>query len=138
MPQITVTDEQGNFYFPTFPRRARGLVKKGRARFISANTICLNCPPQNQEEQQMTENTNTSSRTAPTAAEIFAELQQIRQDTQHLSLALEKLEKVPADNNADEKICQAKIDAIEEVVVQREETNRSLITLYEKLYDAIR
>lgn len=67
----------------------------------------------------MTENTNTSSRTAPTAAEIFAELQQIRQDTQHLSLALEKLEKVPADNNADEKICQAKIDAIEEVVVQR-------------------
>ena len=58
--------------------------------------------------------------------------------TQHLSLALEKLEKVPADNNADEKICQAKIDAIEEVVVQREETNRSLITLYEKLYDAIR
>lgn len=138
MPQITVTDEQGNFYFPTYPRRARGLVKKGRARFISANTICLNCPPQNQEEQQMTENTNTSSRTAPTAAEIFAELQQIRQDTQHHSLALEKLEKVPADNNADEKICQAKIDAIEEVVVQREETNRSLITLYEKLYDAIR
>lgn len=87
MPQITVTDEQGNSYFPTYPRRARGLVKKGRARFISANTICLNCPPQNQEEQQMTENTNTSSRTAPTAAEIFAELQQIRQDTQHLSLA---------------------------------------------------
>ena len=84
MPQITVTDEQGNFYFPTYPRRARGLVKKGRARFISANTICLNCPPQNQEEQQMTENTNTSSRTAPTAAEIFAELQQIRQDTVHL------------------------------------------------------
>ena len=120
MPQITVTDEQGNFYFPTYPRRARGLVKKGRARFISANTICLNCPPQNQEEQQMTENTNTSNRTAPTAAEIFAELQQIRQDTQHLSLALEKLEKVPADNNADE------------------ETNRSLITLCEKLYDAIR
>ena len=84
MPQITVTDEQGNSYFPTYPRRARGLVKKGRARFISANTICLNCPPQNQEEQQMTENTNTSSRTAPTAAEIFAELQQIRQDTVHL------------------------------------------------------
>ena len=90
------------------------------------------------EECSLNTNDTTDPHTAPTPAEIFAELQQIRQDTAHLSLALEKLEKVPTDGNADENICQAKITAIEEVVVQREETNRSLIALYEKIYDAVR
>lgn len=42
---IIVVDEQGNIYEATYPKRAKGLVKNGRARFISENTICLACPP---------------------------------------------------------------------------------------------
>ena len=42
---IAVVDEQGNQYEATWPKRARGLVKNGRARFISENKICLACPP---------------------------------------------------------------------------------------------
>ena len=41
---ISVVDEQGNEYEATWPRRARGLVKNGRARFLSENKICLACP----------------------------------------------------------------------------------------------
>lgn len=42
---ILVVDEQGNEYEATWPKRARGLVKNGRARFLSENKICLACPP---------------------------------------------------------------------------------------------
>ncbi|MDR1328153.1 MAG: YaaA family protein, partial [Oscillospiraceae bacterium] len=42
---VTVTDELGNEYDPTYAKRARGLVKKGRARFVTENRICLTRPP---------------------------------------------------------------------------------------------
>ena len=42
---IHVVDEQGREYEAAWPRRARGLVKTGRARFLSGNTIYLVCPP---------------------------------------------------------------------------------------------
>ena len=42
---IKVVDEHGNSYEATYLRRAKGLVKNGRARFTSNNTICLACPP---------------------------------------------------------------------------------------------
>ncbi len=41
---VTVSDEFGNEYEPTWPIRAKGLVKKGRARFVSENHICLTVP----------------------------------------------------------------------------------------------
>jgi hypothetical protein len=39
---ICVIDESGNEYEATYPKRADGLVKKGRARFVDNKTICLN------------------------------------------------------------------------------------------------
>lgn len=59
---VTVLDEQGNYIGATYPKRARGLVKHGRARFIDENdenVICLinapACPPDidNSEENTM-------------------------------------------------------------------------------------
>lgn len=38
---ITVTDENGKIIGSTYPKRALGLVKKDRARWINADTICL-------------------------------------------------------------------------------------------------
>jgi hypothetical protein len=38
---IRVIDESGNEYEATYPKRANGLVKKGRARFVDDTTICL-------------------------------------------------------------------------------------------------
>ena len=50
---IRVVDEQGNEYEATYPKRAKGLVKNGRARFISENKICLACPPDKSEDKKM-------------------------------------------------------------------------------------
>ncbi len=52
---ITVVDEQGNDYEPTYPKRAKGLVKHGRARFVDEHTICLACPPYNETEEPIME-----------------------------------------------------------------------------------
>jgi hypothetical protein len=42
---VIVVDERGNEYEATYPKRAKGLVKKGRARFISEDKICLLARP---------------------------------------------------------------------------------------------
>ena len=42
---MEVTDELGNIYYKTYYKRAQGLIKKGRARLVSENRICLTCPP---------------------------------------------------------------------------------------------
>lgn len=137
MKCIYVMDEQGNSYEMTYRRRAKGLVKKGRARFVGENTICLVQPPQCEEETQMLD---TEKQTAPlnlTAAEIFEELKKIREDTGHIALAMEKLEKVPTGSAAEEAVCLEKVAAIEKIATAREETNQALIRLYEKMYDDV-
>lgn len=59
---IFVVDEQGNEYEATYPKRAKGLVKNGRARFIDENTICLACPPNIElEDKFMSENKKVDS-----------------------------------------------------------------------------
>ncbi len=59
---IVVVDEQGNEYEATYPKRAKGLVKNGRARFIDENTICLACPPNVElEDKIMSENKKVDS-----------------------------------------------------------------------------
>lgn len=139
MKCIKVMDLQGNFYEPTYSKRAKGLVKKGRARFVHADTICLTCPPERQEETLMMQSNETPRADVPmnvTAAEIFSELKQIREDTSHITLAMEKLEKVPTDT-AEDAVCQDKIAAILKIAEEREKTNQALIRLYEKMYDDV-
>lgn len=59
---IVVVDEQGNEYEATYPKRAKGLVKNGRAHFIDENTICLACPPNIElEDKIMSENKQVDS-----------------------------------------------------------------------------
>ena len=59
---IIVVDEQGNEYEATYPKRAKGLVKSGRARFVDENKICLACPPNfDLEDKKMTEEIKTES-----------------------------------------------------------------------------
>ena len=66
---IIVVDEQGNEYKATYPKRAKGLVKNGRARFIAENKICLACPPDKiMEDNQMSDNISVNENIEPIAA----------------------------------------------------------------------
>ncbi len=79
----------------------------------------------------------TSQQKPLTAAEIFTELKQIRAESSHINLAMEKLEKIPAGSDADTDICKEKTAAILQIAVARETTNQALIRLYEKMYNDV-
>lgn len=55
---IIVIDENNIKQKSTYLRRANGLVKNGRARWVDDKTICLLCPPLNQTEDILMTNKN--------------------------------------------------------------------------------
>ena len=156
---IFVVDEQGNTYEATYPKRAKGLVKSGRARFIDENTICLACPPKMKlEDKTMSENmiNEVVEQSIPEAAEhktpeaadqktvsrftvehALERLDAVSRDTAYLTEALAKLtsleSKGPGDISTGE---QAR--AIAEVVKARERTNQLLIEMYRQMYKYLR
>ena len=56
---VIVIDEQGNKLESTYPKRAKGLIKTGRAQYVDENTICLvNLPKINILEDDKMNNNN--------------------------------------------------------------------------------
>lgn len=147
---VQVVDEVGNRYEATFPKRAKGLVKNGRARFIDENTICLARPPkniQNSEDMNMT-NTNTENKAIEikteateskyTLAYALEQIEKITNSTETISQALTTIanmrsEGTPCGGSADE---MAKAAA--DVIRCRETTNQKLIEFYSKMVDDLK
>ncbi len=139
---VIVVDEQGNQYEATYPKRAQGLVKNGRARFVddTHTKICLACPPnENLEDKKMSENIITNAVENENTQEITAkyfldQIEKIRQDSAHIQEALVLLKDVksegPGDIGAEEKA-----KGIAAVVKARETTNQKMIEFYTKAYE---
>ena len=164
---IIVVDEQGNKYEATYPKRAKGLVKNGRARFIDENTICLACPPDiDLEDKTMSENKKVNSvdnnnmpnnptppkRGAEAPANLPAEkqcsekltmdyllgkIEEISLGQAFLTDAISELGKMKSGGPGDVGT-QEQAKAIGEIIKAREATNQKLITLYEKMYDDLK
>ena len=127
---ILVVDEQGNEYGATWPKRARGLVKNGRARFLSENKICLACPPKiDMEDNEMTDTVltdvvirdivtanaqaeeNEASEDSGMAAEvekkpidrvyIFNQIRAIQEQTEYLNEAIRSLSRMSDGDSGD-------------------------------------
>ncbi len=149
---VFVVDELGNEYEATYPKRAKGLVKNGRARFISEHTICLACPPNtNLEDKHMTDNiktpdtepvipeTNANQEEKRTIVYVLEQIEKISAQTVYLNQAIEQLGKM-SDGEAGEACSpgniagQAKAQALGDVVRFRETTNQQLISFYTLLY----
>ena len=141
---IIVVDEQGNQYEATYPKRAKGLVKTGRARFVSENTICLACPPDIYlEENKMTNNTvNTTANSVPTltAKEIFDQIVIVQHTLVSLSHLTEAAQTIYGEDSESDSSAEAKARSVELLVdafKTREETYHTLIAMYEKMYDDV-
>ena len=120
MKRIQVVDDSGKQYEPTHPKRAKGLVKKGRARFIGGDTICLAAPPDHdfEEDDPMTENPTV------TIEYVLGQIEKLSAEPAYIREAIEKI-----DNSAPDKA-----PAIAAVVEARESTNRSVLDFYRQLY----
>ncbi len=139
---VIVVDEQGNEYEATYPKRAKGLVKSGRARFVDENKICLACPPnKNLEDNKMTE--NTESKSIYNIEHILIQIAKIQQQTEYLNNAIDKLS-LMGDGECGHPGSpgniqgQAKAQAMCDIVRCRETTNQQMLSLYEKMYDDLK
>lgn len=136
---IEVVDEAGNLYEPTWPKRAKGLVKNGRARFVSENRICLACPPDSEMEDNNMSNTMNIFGDI-TVADILARINNIINQTGYITDACQSLAAM-GDGDSGEMhapgnvMGEAKANAIAAVVQSRETTNQQILRLYEKMYD---
>lgn len=121
---IKVVDEHGKEYEATYPKRAQGLVKNGRARFIDENTICLACPPSDDytEDRIMSEKTTETSKY--TVDYILEQIDSIAKGDYLKDLL--------------ESALKNDVDDLEKVIEAREQTNIKLIEFYSKVYDDIK
>ena len=132
---IIVVDEKGNEYEATYPKRAKGLVKNGRAHFIEENKICLLCPPNLKSEDNNMSNTQaTKTNDKLTIKYVLDKIEQIINDTEYIHSALEQLALMLKSDPGD-IAGQEKAKAIGEIVRCREATNQQALKFYEKMYD---
>lgn len=120
MKMIKVIDSFGNLLQETYEKRARGLVKKGRAYFIDVHTICL--------IRQMKEKTMDTL----TIQDIMDRLDTITKDKEHIKEAMLLMERIP--NDIDAEAVKARSEAISKIVEEREETNRKIVAFLETMY----
>ncbi len=142
---VIVVDEQGKQYGVTYPKRARGLVKNGRARYLNETTICLACPPNPYlEDIFMSEYIAPNCEATMEEADVGNTGMNSRDSVQFdLSYVLQQLERITKDTDYirdalarfDGVIDGAMGVGIGNLVQAREQTNRRLIDLYEKMYD---
>lgn len=143
---IIVVDEQGNVYEATYPKRARGLVKNGRARFLSEDTICLACPPKiDLEDNEMTNNNVTEAGTteAVDMAYVFDQIKAIQNQAAYLNEVIETLSQMSDGDSGDcgapgNLVGQAKAKALGDIVRCRETTNQQLLNFYMTVYNDLK
>ena len=156
---IQVEDEAGNRYEATYQKRARGLVKNGRARFKdqSQTTIILTCPPKHQndlEDTTMNEHINNTENTeatetavakveippALTAREVFDQIVALQymiscEHTNPLSSLSAAVGYICSDTmwQSDELRCGA-VNAASTPYRMREETYQQMLEIYRQIY----
>ena len=146
---IEVVDEQGNVYGATYPKRAKGLVKNGRARFVGENRICLACPPDmksisedNMDNNKSIQNVDNSKHDMSgklTRREIFEEVQWITESLRDNSF-MEKLDdsitSICSAEGVDSDAIRAMVESVCDVYKMRTSTLEKSLSLYQQmLYD---
>ena len=151
--RVRVLDEAGNEYEATYTKRARGLVKHGRARFAdeSQTVIILACPPNQTmilEDHTMNEQINNTENTETTATETAAEkytyeyaLKQIElltSQVDHIHLAISELGHLENEGTPCGGSAKSVAEGIADVVRCRETTAQKLIDFYAKMYEDLK
>ena len=139
MKNVEVVDEAGNVYEPTWPKRAKGLVKNGRARFVDENKICLARPPVMKTEDKQMSNTNNIFGEM-TVQDILVRIASIVNQTSYIAEVAEALKSMGDGDSGDmyspgNVMGQAKAEALGAIVTTRETTYQQILKLYEKMYD---
>lgn len=156
---IRVIDEEGNEYEATYPKRAKGLVKNGRARFVSENTICLACPPnpllediKMSDQEQLTVDKIEFSQNQAAILPIgkkydsskfsidyaLEQIEKIASSAAYLDNMISELRQMKTEDGVGDIATQAKAQALADMVKSREMTNQKLLDFYMKMVDDLK
>lgn len=153
--KIEVVDSSGKIIGRTYEKRAKGLVKKGRARFTDENRITL-LPSEDAHEYTDTEGYKMDERINTENIENISEensqytiesvmqcMKKILDDTQYIKDAIFNVTEIPSGDAGDcgspgDIAGKAKAEAISTIVREREDTNQKLIDFYNKVYDDLK
>ena len=149
---VIVVDENGIEYAPTYAKRARGLVKQGRARWLDENTICLACPPdiidsednemENKEKIGVVEDIEIVTTTevqpeetnAVTVADVLARMDKIIAQGEELADAINLIHDLPVnDSPYGGEDGKARAEAIRDICIRREVTNQKMLDMLEEM-----
>lgn len=156
-----VVDDLGNRYVPTYAKRAKGLVKKGRARWVDENTICLACPPDdidledtkmdknkinpievNVNEQNEKVNANLAekigSRNGITVMDILERMDKIIAHQDDLWNIVSEIRELPVNESPEGGQDGAnRAMAIGDICRAREATTQRMLAMLDKMYDDV-
>ena len=153
--KIEVVDSSGKIIGRTYEKRAKGLVKKGRARFTDENRITL-LPSEDAYEYTDTEGYKMDERINTENIENISEensqytiesvmqcMKKILDDTQYIKDAIFNVTEIPSGDAGDcgspgDIAGKAKAEAISTIVRERENTNQKLIDFYNKVYNDLK
>ena len=162
---IIVVDENGKKYGTTYLKRAKGLVKQGRARFQAQNVLCLMhclaCPPdQDLEDKNMSEQTienkmmetetierdtangasaNTGADTHAVGGQSKYTMEYCLEQIERIGQQTEYLNQAIAElRQMESGSCGEKALALGNIVECRETTNQQLLQFYGKMYDDLK
>ena len=161
--RVRVLDEAGNEYEATYMKRAKGLVKHGRARFTdeSQTAIILTCPPnqdmnlgdiQMNEQNNLIENTEVieagtaviETASALTSKEVFDQIVALQnlitnENTNPLYSLSDAIGFICRDTmwTSDELRCGA-VNAASTPYRMREETYQKMLAVYQQMYNDLK
>lgn len=137
---IIVVDEKGNKYETTYPKRAKGLVKSGRAHYIGENKICLLRPPNLKlEDNDMSSNKNTEKFTIDYVLKQIENVQgqflDLKNTINNIGCVEDSDRTGEENTTVHDEVAIKKVTALTEVFHHREESLQKLLELYSKMYD---
>lgn len=150
--KIEVVDSSGKIIGRTYEKRAKGLVKKGRARFTDENRITL-LPSEDAHEYietegyKMDERINTENISEEngqyTIESVMQCMKKILDDSDYIKDVLKNIVEIPSGDAGDcgspgDIAGKAKAEAISTIVREREDTNQKLIDFYNEVYNDLK
>ena len=142
---IIVVDNNGTVLESTWLKRANGLVKKGRARWLNEKTICLACPPEQVEDNKMenskqteviTERSAETENTTPggmTVESLLNRMDAVRQEMlsmKELARTMETIANQGGEDNAGHIA-----EAASQAFIARETTCQQQLRFLERVYN---
>ena len=127
---VIVVDKTGKAYESTWLKRANGLVKNGRARWLDERTICLACPPIQTEDAIMEEKKEPAiPESGLTLEKLLERMDALRSEMQDLTQTIHIVDGLPESPDA-----MARSKAIGDMFVEREKTLRQQLSFLERIY----